>query len=79
MLQISNLYKQFGALVAVNNLNLKVNKGETIVLMGPSGCGKSTTIRMINRLIEPDRGSIMLAGQEINGMNAEDLRAIRKR
>ena len=56
MLTIENLYKKFGSVVAVNNLNLHVDRGETVVLMGPSGCGKSTTIRTINRLIAPDGG-----------------------
>ena len=79
MLKIDNLYKQFGSLVAVNNLSLNVSKGETVVLMGPSGCGKSTTIRMINRLVEPDHGSIVLAGQEIIKAGADELRALRKR
>jgi len=79
MLEIQNLCKQFGNIVAVNNLNLRVEKGETVVLMGPSGCGKSTTIRTINRLIEPDSGSIRFAGQEITTLDDEALRAVRKR
>lgn len=79
MLKIQNLYKQFGSLVAVNNLDLSVSKGETAVIMGPSGCGKSTTIRMINRLVEPDHGSVMLAGQEITKSGPDELRAMRKR
>lgn len=79
MLKIQNLYKQFGALVAVNNLDLSVSKGETVVIMGPSGCGKSTTIRMINRLVEPDHGSVILAGQEIIKAGPDELRDIRKR
>ncbi|MBP2660870.1 MAG: Phosphonate-transporting ATPase, partial [Firmicutes bacterium] len=68
MLVIQNLYKQFGSLVAVNEFNLRVKAGETVVLMGPSGCGKSTAIRTINRLVEPDRGSIMLNDSNILAM-----------
>ncbi|WP_371372179.1 amino acid ABC transporter ATP-binding protein [Sporomusa aerivorans] len=79
MLKIQNLTKQFGSLVAVNNLNLSVAKGETVVIMGPSGCGKSTTIRMINRLIEPDRGSVFVDGVDITGLDANTLRNMRKR
>jgi polar amino acid transport system ATP-binding protein len=79
MLTINNLYKQFGSLVAVNKLSLQVNKGETVVLMGPSGCGKSTTIRMVNRLVEPDGGTISLAGQEITELGPDALRNLRKR
>lgn len=79
MLQINNLYKQFGSLVAVNDLSLQVNKGQTIVLMGPSGCGKSTTIRTINRLVEPDGGTILFNGQNVTQLSPEELRAVRKR
>lgn len=79
MLQIQNLYKKFGALVAVNDFSLQVNKGQTIVLMGPSGCGKSTTIRTINRLVEPDSGTILFNGQNVIKLEPEELRAVRKR
>lgn len=79
MLTIQNLYKQFGSLVAVNNLSLTVASGETVVIMGPSGCGKSTTIRTINRLIEPDGGSVLFDGIDITHLNAEELRTMRKR
>lgn len=79
MLVIQNLYKQFGSLVAVNDFNLTVKLGETVVLMGPSGCGKSTTIRSINRLVEPSRGSIMLNGANILAMEPDELRDVRKR
>ncbi|WP_378950946.1 amino acid ABC transporter ATP-binding protein [Pelosinus sp. sgz500959] len=79
MLTIENLYKKFGSVVAVNNLNLHVKRGETVVLMGPSGCGKSTTIRTINRLINPDSGSICFAGTEMTDLSAEELKNIRKR
>ena len=79
MLRIENLYKKFGNLVAVNHLNLHVKQGETVVLMGPSGCGKSTTIRMINRLINPDSGLISFAGTEMTRLSSDQLKNIRKR
>jgi len=63
----------------VNDFSLHVKGGETVVLMGPSGCGKSTTIRTINRLINPDSGSIIVAGTEITSLAADQLREIRKR
>ena len=78
MLTINHLYKKFGSLTAVNDLNLEVREGETLVIMGPSGCGKSTTIRMINRLVEKDSGSILFDGQEITALAPEALRAVRK-
>ena len=79
MLTIQNLYKRFGNLVAVDDFNLHVEQGETVVLMGPSGCGKSTTIRTINRLVEPDSGIITVSGTEITGLTTEELRRVRKR
>ena len=66
-------------MVAVNDFNLHVKSGETVVLMGPSGCGKSTTIRTINRLIDPDSGSITFGDVEMTNLSAEELRKIRKR
>lgn len=79
MLVIEGLEKSFGDIKAVDKINLQAAKGETVVLMGPSGCGKSTTIRMINRLIEPDDGSIYFAGQEITKLPSPELLSIRKR
>ena len=66
-------------MVAVNDFSLHVKSGETVVLMGPSGCGKSTTIRTINRLIDPDSGSITFGDIEMTNLSAEELRKIRKR
>ncbi|HYG56807.1 MAG TPA: ATP-binding cassette domain-containing protein, partial [Symbiobacteriaceae bacterium] len=48
--------------VAVNRLDLEVSKGELVVLIGPSGCGKTTTLKMVNRIIEPSAGHIMIDG-----------------
>lgn len=79
MLKIKELCKSYGNILAVNNLNLKVNAGETVVIMGPSGCGKSTTIRTINRLVEPDSGSIKFDDLEVTALDKEGLRSVRKR
>jgi polar amino acid transport system ATP-binding protein len=79
MLSIQNLFKRFGNLIAINEFSLTVNKGETVVLMGPSGCGKSTTIRTINRLVEPDRGSILLNEHDIMALDIDSLNQVRKR
>ncbi len=50
---------------AVSDLSLEIDEGETVVLVGPSGCGKTTTLKMINRLIEPSSGSILVNGREV--------------
>jgi len=79
MFAISNISKQFGEVQAVDHISLTAKQGETIVLMGPSGCGKSTTIRMINRLIEPDEGSIFFDSIDITTLNRTELLTMRKR
>ncbi len=60
--------------VAVDGLNLDVPQGKTVVLVGPSGCGKTTSLRMINRLVEPTGGRILLDGQDILAANPSALR-----
>jgi osmoprotectant transport system ATP-binding protein len=60
--------------VAVDGLDLEVPAGKTMVLVGPSGCGKTTTLRMINRLVEPTHGTILLDGTDIKERNPAHLR-----
>jgi osmoprotectant transport system ATP-binding protein len=63
-----------GGTVAVDGLDLQIPDGQTMVLVGPSGCGKTTTLRMINRLIDPSEGRIMLDGTDISTVEAPQLR-----
>ena len=51
--------------MAVDDLSLDVRAGELVVLIGPSGCGKSTVLRMVNRLIEPTAGRILLGDEDV--------------
>lgn len=60
MLVIKNLTKKYNELIAVNNLNLKINKGEFFGLLGPNGAGKTTTIRMISTLTPKTSGDIII-------------------
>jgi osmoprotectant transport system ATP-binding protein len=60
--------------VAVHDLTLTVGDGETCILVGPSGCGKTTTLRMINRLIEPSGGRILLDGEDVTDLDPVRLR-----
>ncbi len=60
--------------VAVSGLSLDVARGETVALVGPSGCGKSTTLRMVNRLVEPTGGRIVIEGQDVTHADAVQLR-----
>ncbi len=59
---------------AVEELTLDVHEGEILVLVGPSGCGKSTTLRLINRMIEPSSGRILLDGEDVTKANPDKLR-----
>jgi osmoprotectant transport system ATP-binding protein len=59
---------------AVEELTLDVQEGEILVLVGPSGCGKSTTLRLINRMIEPSSGRILLDGEDVTRGNPDQLR-----
>ena len=60
--------------VAVDALNLDVPDGKTMVLVGPSGCGKTTSLRMVNRLIEPSEGRILLNGNDVRAQHPSQLR-----
>lgn len=79
MLIVQGLHKQFGSIQAIDGLSLSLQAGEILVLMGPSGCGKSTTIRTINRLIEPDQGTILFHNTDILALEPDELQKIRKR
>ena len=59
------LRKTFGRVVAVDDVSLEAAPGEFLSLLGPSGCGKSTVLRMVAGLVEPDRGEVVLAGEDI--------------
>ncbi|MHA6635271.1 osmoprotectant ABC transporter ATP-binding protein OsmV [Citrobacter farmeri] len=79
MIKLENLSKQFSQkngqpLKAVDNVNLNVPEGEMCVLLGPSGCGKTTTLKMINRLITPGSGNILINGQNTDEMDTVTLR-----
>ena len=60
--------------VAVGELSLDVPAGEIVMLVGPSGCGKSTTLKMVNRLIEPTSGRILLEGEDVTSVDPVELR-----
>lgn len=74
----SEIFKKTGATVGVYDASFEVKEGEIFVIMGLSGSGKSTLVRMLNRLIEPSTGSILLGGKDISTMSAEQLREVRR-
>lgn len=73
MLEVRNIRKSFFRKEALNDVSLSVRKGEVFGLLGPNGAGKTTLIRIINRIIDPDEGSVRFDG---NLMVADDLRRI---
>src|SRR6266498_1301078 len=76
MISLRHVSKRFpgSAKDAVNDLSLDVPEGQTVVLVGPSGCGKTTTMRMINRLIEPTSGEILVDGRDVMRQDPVELR-----
>lgn len=72
------LAKEKSVTVGVNRVNLSIESGEIFVIMGLSGSGKSTLVRMLNRLIEPTAGEILVHGQDLRKMNKEQLRKVRR-
>lgn len=72
MVELRNVNKWYGDFHVLKNINLKVTKGERIIICGPSGCGKSTLIRCMNRLEEHQEGEIIVSGVTLN----DDLKNI---
>ncbi|CAW97835.1 glycine betaine/L-proline ABC transporter ATP-binding protein [Streptococcus equi subsp. zooepidemicus] len=74
----SAIFKKTGVTVGVYDASFEVQEGEIFVIMGLSGSGKSTLVRMLNRLIEPSTGSILLEGKDISKMSVDQLREVRR-
>ncbi|OFQ05965.1 ABC transporter ATP-binding protein [Rothia sp. HMSC036D11] len=73
-IEFSQVTKRYGANTVVNNLTLSIPAGETTVFVGSSGSGKTTTLRMINRMVEPQEGTITIGGQNIADQDPYKLR-----
>ena len=75
IIKFSNIVKSYSKNTAViKNLDLSIDEGEFITILGPSGCGKTTLLKMINKLITPDKGEIFIKGKEINQWDTIELR-----
>ncbi|WP_182200856.1 quaternary amine ABC transporter ATP-binding protein [Paraliobacillus salinarum] len=72
------ILKKTGDTVGVNRVSFEVEQGEVFVIMGLSGSGKSTLVRLINRLIEPTEGSVLVGGENLATMNKDNLRRVRR-
>ncbi|WP_027351207.1 quaternary amine ABC transporter ATP-binding protein [Halotalea alkalilenta] len=73
------LNRESGVIVGVNDVSFEVAEGEIFVLMGLSGSGKSTLIRLVNRLIEPTAGQVLIDGRDVSSMNRRELIELRRR
>lgn len=71
MIEFKDVQIKYGDFVAIDNLNLQINKGEFFTFLGPSGCGKTTTLRALVGFNTPSRGSIIIEGKEINNVPIE--------
>ena len=75
MIRLDGVSKKFpDGTLAVAELDLGVREGELLCLVGPSGCGKTTTMKMINRLVEPTGGRILLQGEDVTEVDVRELR-----
>ncbi|MGH1434463.1 MAG: ABC transporter ATP-binding protein [Lewinella sp.] len=74
MIEVKELSKVFGETIAVDALSFRVAEGETLALLGTSGSGKTTTLKMLNRLIEPSEGEILLKGEDVRELPLEAMR-----
>jgi osmoprotectant transport system ATP-binding protein len=76
MIELDELTKRFPGQQepAVDRVSMRIPRGEIVVFVGPSGCGKTTTMKLINRLIEPTSGRIILDGEDVTDVDADQLR-----
>jgi spermidine/putrescine transport system ATP-binding protein len=70
VVELRNVTKRFGEVVAVDNISLEIKQGEFFSLLGPSGCGKTTSLRMVAGFIHPNEGEVYIQGELVNGVPA---------
>lgn len=76
---VKDLYKSFGELNVLKGVNLSVNKGENVAILGKSGSGKSVLIRIMVGLLKPDKGQVVVLGQNVDTLPEKELNALRLR
>jgi osmoprotectant transport system ATP-binding protein len=74
MIELQNVSKNFDGVVVLEDISMKVETGEMVMLIGPSGCGKSTLLRMVNRMIEASSGTILIDGRDTGDLDPVTLR-----
>ena len=73
MLEIKKISKEYGDMIAVNDIDLEINKGEIFGILGPNGAGKSTVLSMVSRLMKPDEGHVLLEEKEVHSWDQKEL------
>ncbi|MGE5797725.1 MAG: ABC transporter ATP-binding protein [Ignavibacteria bacterium] len=79
MIEINNLHKRFNENSVLNGVSLKIDSGETIVIVGRSGCGKSVLIKHVVGLLYPDSGYVKVEDQTVNELSEEELYKLRRK
>lgn len=67
LLEVSGLSKRFGGIVALNNVSMKITKGEIVGIIGPNGAGKTTLVNCVTGIYKPDSGKVFFLGEDITG------------
>lgn len=78
MIEVKDVFKSFNGKGVLRGVNLRVEKGETMVILGPSGCGKSVLLKLIIGLLKPESGSIFIEGEDITRKGFHDLYRLRE-
>jgi len=79
MIQIQEIHKSFGRQKVIDGLSISIAKGELVAVLGSSGSGKSVLLKHVAGLLKPDRGKILLDGQDIHGLRGKTLASLRNR
>ena len=79
LVQIESLHKSFGRQVILRGVDLSVDRGQSIVIIGQSGCGKSVLLKHVVRLLEPDKGRVVVDDQDLADLDSHSLVAMRRR
>jgi osmoprotectant transport system ATP-binding protein len=74
VISVQGLVKRYAGALAVDGVSLEVARGEGVFLVGASGCGKTTTLKLVNRLVEPDAGTVVVGGRDVRESAPHELR-----
>lgn len=72
--EFKQVSKNYGSGYVLQNFDLIIQSGKIVTIIGPSGCGKTTLLKMINRLIEPEDGTVLVEGKNVSGLDPVELR-----